>query len=313
VSNSETLEGGGVGMVTFNKNGEVIDYGMIVTETKRNCGGGKTPWNTWVTCEENKSNGQIYEVDPFIGRMSQQKTILGGGGGNYESFGFDARDPKHLTFYVTTDSRDGGLLRFTPDSSAIVNAQKKGNYGNVLTSPGLFEWLVLEPVGKNSCESSGKFRWTLNKKEADRNAKKYYPFSEGIDTRDGLLFFTCKKITSLFILNLDEMTYTKTSTKIGKFDGQPDTIVRILSEDDRKDMLYFCEDGPKTCGIHARNKQGNFFHILEGEKFSGQETTGLAFSPDNKRLYVCFQDDGIMFEVSREDGYAFDADLLDVR
>ena len=45
-SNSSTPRGG-VGRLTFNSNGDVIDYEMIVENTSDNCGGGKTYWNTW--------------------------------------------------------------------------------------------------------------------------------------------------------------------------------------------------------------------------------------------------------------------------
>lgn len=46
VSNSErNITGkGGVGSITFNKNGKVIDYRMVLKGTTMNCGGGRTPW-----------------------------------------------------------------------------------------------------------------------------------------------------------------------------------------------------------------------------------------------------------------------------
>ena len=45
VSNSERSSNGGVGALTFNSNGDVIDYKMVLSSSRSNCGGGKTPWN----------------------------------------------------------------------------------------------------------------------------------------------------------------------------------------------------------------------------------------------------------------------------
>ena len=47
VSNAEVgKKGGGVGSIIFDANGNPIDYKMILTGTTRNCGGGKTYWQT---------------------------------------------------------------------------------------------------------------------------------------------------------------------------------------------------------------------------------------------------------------------------
>ncbi len=67
----------------FNEHGEVVNYQMILTNTRRNCSGGRTPWNTWLSCEEVK-RGKIYEVDPFgnevFNGQTFQRTRLGDGG-----------------------------------------------------------------------------------------------------------------------------------------------------------------------------------------------------------------------------------------
>ena len=43
---------GGVGAITFDANGDIKNYDMVLSQTTWNCGGGRTPWNTWVSCEE---------------------------------------------------------------------------------------------------------------------------------------------------------------------------------------------------------------------------------------------------------------------
>ena len=66
---------GGVGAITFDKNGYIKNYDMVLSETTWNCGGGRTPWNTWVSCEEAPTGviwqgvyGSIFLLCCVIGR-----------------------------------------------------------------------------------------------------------------------------------------------------------------------------------------------------------------------------------------------------
>ena len=65
VSNSEMLipGQGGAGAIRFDKNGRIKDAYRILENTRMNCGGGPTPWGTWMSGEE-WSAGQIHECDP---------------------------------------------------------------------------------------------------------------------------------------------------------------------------------------------------------------------------------------------------------
>ena len=173
-----------------------------------------------MTCEEDDPVGQVWEVDPFVGRSSQQQTVLGGLGGSYESFAYDARDRLNPTFYVTNDISHGGLVQFTPDSNVVATAEDTGDYSKMLTEAGTLRWLKLAPTSGVASATSGTFEWTLSRDDGDQNAYEYYKSSEGIDIRNGFLYMKTKISKSLFILDLDNLSYIRTSTTSGSFDGQ---------------------------------------------------------------------------------------------
>lgn len=176
----------------------------------------------------------------------------------------------------------------------------------MLTTPGTLAWLVLEPVNGEDWATSGTFRWTNNRSEGDNNASLYYRNAEGIDIRNGFLYMTTKVSKSLYILDLDNLTYERSSTV-------SDQVASIIATDPLRDMLYFCEESSDiNNGVHARDSEGYFYTIINGPGLDS-ETTGLAFSPDNKRMYVGYQGDGIIFEVTRDDGYEFGAHRLDIK
>ena len=62
MSNSEIGSGeGGVYGVYIDNEGNVVDYRTLLDGTSKNCGGGVTPWNTWISCEE-VDDGQCWQV-----------------------------------------------------------------------------------------------------------------------------------------------------------------------------------------------------------------------------------------------------------
>ena len=303
VSNSElNVTGtGGVGALTFNADGDVIDYKMVLTNTTMNCGGGRTPWHTWVSCEELDAMGNIYQVDPFGTRIAQVST-LGKGYGNFESFTFDVRDKTKPRFFASEDRKRGAVRRFTPD---LVDWDF--DPWSMLHGEGLIEFLHMNPPSGNS----GTFTWTTDEVAARDSANRIYPECEGIDVNDGTIYLIAKNIKILFILDLDAGTYQKFSTEHGVFDGNPDQVSRILSNE-HHDLVYFTEEGGENAGVHGRNALGEFFTILEGPGYV-DEITGLTFSPDEKHLYVAIQKNGILFDVTRTDHLAFQGKTLNVK
>jgi uncharacterized protein len=299
---------GGVGSIEFDRDGNLIHYGRVATQTRMNCGGGKTPWKSWVSCEE-IDEGEIYQVDPS-GSRDPVKTDLGSFG-HYESFAYDdSPDAFRPTFYVTRDSSRGSLTRFTPNSIGMECYNQANDYDRWCTlNHGTRDYLLISGGPK------GTFTWTTNETAARNNAQLYYPNSEGIDVNNGILYTTSKKLKRLMILDLRSMTYTYESTKGGAFDEQPDQVARIVKNEPNS-ILYFCEDGGRNIhspGVFGRNVQGEYFAIIQGTFLHKDETTGLAFSPDGYHMYVSYQKVGIVYDIWRLDGYSFQGAMLDIK
>ncbi len=113
VSNSETTLTGGCGALRFDQDGQIIDSYPILRNTRRNCAGGPTPWQTWLSCEE-VSDGRVYECDP-LGTPSTARELPALGIFNHEAV---AVDLKTQTIYLTEDAGDGRLYRFRSSGMA---------------------------------------------------------------------------------------------------------------------------------------------------------------------------------------------------
>jgi hypothetical protein len=302
VSNSEVEnKKGGVGALTFDKDGSLIDYQIVLEKTSMNCGGGRTPWGTWASCEEVEFDGQIYQVDP-TGERKPEIMTLGMEGGRWESFAFDIRDRSRPLFFATEDHSKGTVRRYTPDDAPDWNEP-----WGMLHGPGKTDFLIIFP---NATKDGGLFEWTDDKEAAKNNARSYYPMTEGIDVYGSQLFFVCKKIKQVFVLDLDEGTYYNHTTLNGLFDGKPDQMQRVLG--DSKDLLYFTEEGGVDSGVHARDHLGRFYTVFESPVYN-DETTGLSFSPDGLFMYAAYQNTGSLFTIWRTDGLPFHAAYLDVK
>lgn len=82
-----------------------------------------------------------------------------------------------------------------------------------------------------------------------------------------------------------------------------DQISFLIGDHPESDsFLYYLEDGGVSPGVFGRDLSTNkVFTVLEKIGIDGEsdETTGLAFCDNFRRMIVAFQDDGRILEVKR--------------
>ncbi|MFP3991217.1 alkaline phosphatase PhoX [Streptomyces sp. E11-3] len=291
VSNSEISPGGGAGAVKFSAAGAVTGAYRILADTRVNCAGGKTPWNTWLSCEE-VDRGYVYETDPWGVDAAVRRDAMG-------RFKHEAAaaDPVRKTIYLTEDVSDGCFYRFTPttwgDLSAgrleVLTETTKGKGKNKTTVIGWAE--VPDPSG-----ASGSTRTQV------RTAK-HFSGGEGCHYADDTCWFTTKGDNRVWQYNAGpgtlELAYDASQVNGTAPLTGVDNITGSASGD-----LFVAEDGGnmEICLITPDEVVAPFLRIT-GQ--SNSEITGPAFSPDGTRLYFSSQrgtsgssSGGITYEVT---------------
>ena len=131
--------GGTVTLVYDTKEKRLERHFLSLAGTIRNCAGGVTPWNTWITCEEDvsspnrdgmnpddpmeKEHGYNFEVPARENiQLADPLPLKAMGRFNHEAV---AVDPKSGIVYQTEDRSDGLFYRFIPDQPGRLRAGGK--------------------------------------------------------------------------------------------------------------------------------------------------------------------------------------------
>ena len=286
VSNSEIPSGGGgAGALRFDASASVIDAYPILSGTSRNCAGGRTPWGTWLSCEEVPS-GLVFECDAFGLVPAAARPSLG-------TFSHEAVavDPVNGHLYLTEDEPDGGLYRFRP-SSPLPD----------LTS-GVLE--IAEVTGAGA----GAVAWHPIPDPAGSPTPTRYqvaqatPFNRG----EGIVYFG----GAIFIATTGDDRVWRLDVAAGAISILYDPATNpnpILSGVDNLETspagdVLAAEDGGDM-QIVAVTPAGRTVPICQLAGHAASEITGPAFTPDFRRLYFSSQrgttgspSDGMTFEI----------------
>ncbi|WP_435221090.1 alkaline phosphatase PhoX [Streptomyces sp. Tue6028] len=287
VSNSEINPSGGASAVKFSATGAITGAYRILSGTRQNCAGGKTPWNTWLSCEE-VSLGYVYETDPWGTNAAVQRAAMG-------RFKHEAAaaDPVRKVIYLTEDETNGRFYRFVPTTWGDLSAGALQVMVAGSATSGSFTWAnVPDPDGSPTATRS------------QVSGSKSFNGGEGCHYANDTVWFTTKGDNRLWQLNLASNTYELAYDDSLVTNGAaPLTGVDNVTGSSSGD-LFVAEDGGnmEICIITPDDIVAPFLRIT-GQ--SGSEVTGPAFSPDGTRLYFSSQrgttgssSGGITYEVT---------------
>lgn len=267
VSNSE-LDGtrGGAGAIRFDAGGRIVDAYRILHGTKYNCAGGRTPWNTWMSCEEH-AKGLIWECDPFVPGQGIARPVMG-----TRKHEAAVVDPATGYVYMTEDTHDSRFYRFRPDLRQDLSAGALE--AAAVDAGGRVRWIGVSPDrpyrgGDTTAFARGEGAWYSNG---------HVYFCTTADHRVWALETAIDKLEIVYdaaLLGTDAPLREPDNVTV----HEPSGDIYVAEDDDDLQLVLLADQ-------HGRRIVAPFLQLVG---HGGSEVAGPAFSPDGRRLYFSSQ------------------------
>ena len=296
----------------------LVSHQLSLAGTLWNCGGGATPWGTWISCEETsqkagdvfaRDHGYVFEVPTRLdGLPVRPQPIKAMGRFDHEAI---AVDPSSGVVYETEDLSDGLLYRYLPNvpgellrGGRLQALAVRGrpsldtrNFSGRTIHPGQpmeVQWIDLEEVES----PDGDLRYRGFESGAARFAR-----GEGIYYGDGEVFIAC---TNGGVARKGQIWRYRPSPAEGTPDEsiRPGTLELFVEPNDGTIIenadnlaiapwgdLVVCEDGTGDDYLLGITPQGAIYKLARNLNGNG-EFAGACFSPDGSTFFVNMQLDG---------------------
>ncbi|MEU6039329.1 alkaline phosphatase PhoX [Actinomadura sp. NPDC047616] len=305
---------GGTTTLDVDRDGKLVSQYISLAGTSTNCAGGRTPWGTWLTCEETegfsgqtKSHGWVFEVDPS-GRLTKPEPITGMGRFAHEAV---AVDPRTNIAYLTEDaSKPFGLFyRFTPKVH-------RGGYHSYMAG-GLLEAMYVPELPDLSVvqEPGATFRVTWVKvpdpSAAAISTRKQFDKITRSQKLEGAWWGHGKAYFVASYSRTGDGAAADHAGQVWKYDPHRQTIELELvfkpgGRFDGPDNItvspygggvILAEDGDGEQYLVGTTRKGKPFAFARNA-FNDSEMTGVTFSPDGRTLFANRQEPGVTFAIT---------------
>ncbi len=323
-SSGEPCLGGTTTLVYDTRSQRLESHHLSLIGTIRNCAGGPTPWNSWITCEETTvragdpcahDHGYNFEVPasatPGLARPVPLKAM---GRFNHEAV---AVDPASGIVYQTEDTGDSLIYRFIPNTpgqlaeggrlQALCIADQASldtrnwdeqtvTTGTVLTT----RWIDLDDVEAPDNDlrlrgfDQGAARFARGEGMWYGNEAVYFACTNGGVEKRGQIW---RYIPSPAEGTADETTTPGTLELFvepnhpGLVDNADNLTVTPWGD------LILCEDGSGDQFLVGITPEGTVYKFAHNA-VSNSEFAGATFSPDGSTLFVNIQGDGITLAIT---------------